>query len=104
MDPSSVAASVVEDGFGFQSNKHLFDWISELEIRENQFQTFLKETNTNYSSKQSLVKERKIVMEEIFDDAERIFIARESKNSEENAGWREDYLSNEIDSSLLLPP
>lgn len=103
MDPTSVASEVLDPSFGYASNKHLYDWLTENERHEEMRQTLYREVDRQYASKQTKVNNRKSELADIYDSVERTFERRAIINSIEGAGWDEDYLSNETDPQLKLP-
>ena len=103
MDPTSVADPVIEKEFGYMSNKHLYDWITEREANNEQYQLFMKEVDREYASKQAAVEKRKQQNAEIYDSFERIMEARIEKVAlEEGRVWREDYEREEVAPSYKL--
>jgi hypothetical protein len=100
MDP--INEQTVSGGnFLFASNRHLYEWISENDIRQKQIDDFMKSTDRQYASKQPSFDKRAIEKAEIYDTVERIYEQR-SKLAQENGGFKEDYLSNETDPSIKL--
>ena len=102
MDPTSVADPILGNNFGFVTNRHLYEWLTENEIHNEQIQSHYKENDRQYSSKQTNVNLRKIERGEIYDSIERTFEKR-GLDYETGAGWNEDFLSNETDSQIKLP-
>jgi hypothetical protein len=100
MDPTSVAPTPNENGWGYASNRHLYEWLVENETNNEQIQTFMSEVDKNYTSKQPNVNFRKIELAEIYDSVERIYEARQQRDG---MSWFEDYISNETDPQIKLP-
>lgn len=103
MDPSSVAEPIIENDFGFASNRHLYEWLVENDVHNEQIQTHYRDVDKQYTNKQNNVNGRIVEMGEIYDSIERTFAKRNETDAIEMAGWREDYLSNETDPQLILP-
>lgn len=110
MDPTSIAAPLIEREFGYQSNKHLYDWITENETHSLEIQTVIRESDRNSSNKQYKVNARKETLGEIWDDLNRTYEARgneidgeifKSKGTD-TGSWMEDYITNETDPQIKL--
>lgn len=110
MDPTSVATPLVEPQFGYQSNKHLNDWITESEIHSAQIEAVYIENDRDQANKQPNVNARKIVLGDIWDDYERSFNARGREiegelflsKGTDTGSWMEDYITNETDPRIKL--
>jgi hypothetical protein len=110
MDPTSVAAPITESQFGYQSNKHLNDWILENELHTAQIYDVYSEIERNQASKQPKVNARKVVLGELWDDFERTMNAQgreiegEIFNSKgtDTGSWMEDFITNETDPQIKL--
>lgn len=111
MDPTSdVSIPLNEREFGYASNRHLNEWITESEMHTTQIQAVYMEVDQDKASKQPRVNSRKEEVNELWSDFERTMQARsnelESENysnkSQSSGVWTEDFITNEVDPMIKL--
>jgi hypothetical protein len=88
------------DGFGYVTNKHLFDHIFEHRAAQEQRQTFLEEMDPKVRDTKPYVVERQRRDLEIYDEIERNLIKRSdeivNRDNYRRDPWHEEFVHTDI--------
>jgi hypothetical protein len=88
------------DGFGYRSNKHLFDWIVDHRSAYEQRQTFLEDMDPKVRDTKPYVLNRQRRDNEIYDEIERNLIKRSediiNRDNYRRDPWHEEFVHTDI--------
>lgn len=87
----SQGRNSVVDGFGYVTNKHLFDWIFEHRSAYEQRQKFLEDMDPKVRDTKPYVSERQRRDNEIYDEIERNLIKRTDEITTKDNYRRDPY-------------